>query len=83
MPDPAMLAAIRADPNDESCWLALAGWLWDNGRDDEAAAVRTFWPAIRDTLAAGRCLDSALEDLRRNAKILGDCARGIEMRSVR
>jgi len=38
------LDAIRSNPDDESRWLALAGWLWDNGRDDEAAVVRVFWP---------------------------------------
>ena len=29
-------------------WLALASRLWDNGRDDEAAAIGTFWPVLRD-----------------------------------
>jgi uncharacterized protein (TIGR02996 family) len=44
MPDlPAILDAIRQQPDDERHWLAFAGWLWDNGRDDEAAVVRAFW----------------------------------------
>jgi hypothetical protein len=35
MPDlPAILDAIRERPEDERRWLALASWLWDNGRDD-------------------------------------------------
>jgi uncharacterized protein (TIGR02996 family) len=40
-----ILKAIRRKPDDPACWLALAGWLADNGRDDEAAAVRMFSPA--------------------------------------
>ena len=43
MPDLAqLLDAIRAGPDDEAGWLALGSWLRDNGRDDEAAAVRVF-----------------------------------------
>ena len=38
---------------DATHWLPRAGWLPDNGRDDEAAAVRVFWPAIADSLAMG------------------------------
>jgi uncharacterized protein (TIGR02996 family) len=34
MPDPDLLAAIVADPEDESPWLNLARWFADNGRDD-------------------------------------------------
>jgi uncharacterized protein (TIGR02996 family) len=46
MPDPDLLTAIVADPNDETRWLNLARWFADNGRDDDAAAVRVFWPAL-------------------------------------
>jgi uncharacterized protein (TIGR02996 family) len=42
---PTVPDAIRERPDDGARWLALAGWLFDNGRDDEAVAVRAFWPA--------------------------------------
>src|SRR5689334_2775192 len=47
----ALTSAIVAHPVDETRWLALAVLLWDNGRDDEAAAVRVFWPVLQDSLA--------------------------------
>jgi uncharacterized protein (TIGR02996 family) len=81
-PDPDLLVAIRAAPDTESPWLALAGWFRDNGRDDEAAAVRVFWPVMRDSLAAGRTLESVLHLLRRNTTRLGRRAREIEERAV-
>jgi uncharacterized protein (TIGR02996 family) len=30
---PALLAAIGERPDEKGGWLALASWLWDNGRD--------------------------------------------------
>ena len=43
MPDlpelPALLAAIRARPDDESAWLALAAHDRDDGRDEAADDV--------------------------------------------
>jgi uncharacterized protein (TIGR02996 family) len=77
-PDPTLLAAILADPDSEAAWLALAGWLRDNGRDDEAAAVRVFWPALRNSLGGGRTLDWTLEYVRANARRLGREARQFE-----
>jgi hypothetical protein len=51
MPDlPTLLQSIGEDPDDEARWRALSSWLWDHGRDDEAAAVRVFWPTLRDDL---------------------------------
>jgi hypothetical protein len=51
MPDlPALLDALRERLDDEGRWLALAGWLRDNDRDDEAAVVRVFWPTLRDNV---------------------------------
>ena len=79
-PDPALLAAIRADPDDGARWLALAGWFRDDGRDDESAAVRVFWLALRDSPAAGRSIDLVLADVGRNAGLLGASAREIEGR---
>jgi hypothetical protein len=46
MPDPDLRAAIVAGPNDGERWLNLARWFAENGRDDEAAVVRVFWPAL-------------------------------------
>ena len=47
----AILEAIRDQPDSEVHWLALAGWLRDNGRDDEASTVRDSWPMFRDALS--------------------------------
>jgi uncharacterized protein (TIGR02996 family) len=80
MPDPALLAAIVADPVRESAWLALAGWFLDNGRDDEAAAVRVFWPGMSANLATGATLESSPEAVRWGAPRLGACAWEIEER---
>jgi len=81
MPDlPAVLDAIRAKPDDGPRWPALASWLWDNGRDDEAAAVRVFWPVLRDNLARAS-LESTLADVARHAKLLGQQAREAEART--
>jgi hypothetical protein len=78
MPDPALLAAIVADPNDVVGWLTLAGSFADHDRDDEAAAVRVFWPALRNSLGGGRTLDWTLEYVRANARRLGREARRFE-----
>jgi hypothetical protein len=42
----AILEAIRRMSDDPARWLALAGWLADDGRDNEALAVRNFYPAL-------------------------------------
>jgi hypothetical protein len=55
----------------------------DNGEDNVAASLRVFWPAPRDSLAAGRSLDWTLEYVRLNAWRLGPQARELEERSVR
>ena len=78
---PVSRTAIRAEPTDGGRWQALAGWLRNTGREDEAAALRVFWPALRDSLLAGRTLDFALEYVRKNAVRLGQRARDFEQRS--
>ena len=85
MPDlPQLVDAIRARPDDGPRWLALAGWLWDNGRDDEAAAVRVFWPALRDDVVeAGVSPDETLRQVTWHAKVLGRKAGEIEGRADR
>jgi uncharacterized protein (TIGR02996 family) len=80
-PDPDLLDAIPADPDDESPWLNLARWFEDYGRTDEAAAVRVFWRTLSDSLAVRQSIEAVLADVRRNASILGACAREIEERA--
>jgi hypothetical protein len=80
---PSLLAAIRSEPEAEPRWLALAAFLWNNGLDDDAAVVRVFWPAIRDSLANGRSLESALRLVHAHAGRLGRRARGIEELAAR
>ena len=68
MPDlPDLLSAIRDRPDDEAAWLALASWLWDHGRDDEAAIVRVYWPTLRDNVTV--CGVSLHETLRNVARL--------------
>ena len=61
----------------EARWLALSSWLWDNGRYDEAVAVRVFWPVIRDDLVGGRTVEGAMEMVRQNAGRLARRARDV------
>jgi uncharacterized protein (TIGR02996 family) len=84
MPDlPAILDKIRERPDDEGRWLTLAGWLADNGRDGEAAAVRVFWPTLRDDVLVGGSLEATLRHMARHAGRLGRRARQIEGRADR
>jgi uncharacterized protein (TIGR02996 family) len=81
---PQFLDAIRARPDAEAGWLALAGWLWDYGRDDEAAAVRVFWPTLRDNVkVAGVSVEQTLRELARDVARLGRRAREIIGRDAR
>ena len=83
MPDlPVILDAIREKPDVGPRWLALAEWFADNGRDDEAAAVRVYWPVLRDNLAR-TSLESTLADVAWHARLLGRRAREDEGREVR
>jgi hypothetical protein len=79
-PDDALTAAVAAEPDRESAWLALAGWFRDNGEDNIAASLRVYWPALRDGMAHGRSLDWCLESVRLNAWQLGPQAREFEGR---
>ena len=76
---PALLESLRTNPDDESRWLTFSLWMWDNGRGDEAAVVRVFWPSLRDNVADVG-LDEMLADLARNAATLGRLARQVEER---
>ncbi len=74
-----ILNALREWPDDEARWLALASWLSDNSRDDEAATVRVFWPTLRDNvLVAGLSVNATLRDVARHAAVLGRRAREVE-----
>jgi uncharacterized protein (TIGR02996 family) len=76
-PDFAVLVnAIRERPDDGQRWLALASWLADQGRYDEAAAVEAFWPTLRDTvIVSGVSVHATLRQMAREAKALGDITR--------
>jgi hypothetical protein len=79
--DETLLAALRENTDDESRWLALSRWLWDNGRADGAAAGRVFWPSLRDNVAElGQ--DETLAALARDAATLGRQARRVEERGA-
>jgi ABC-type arginine/histidine transport system permease subunit len=54
--------------------------LWDNGKDDEAFAVRVLWLTLRDNLACAS-LAATLADVARNAKLLAKVAREMERRA--
>jgi hypothetical protein len=78
----SLLAAIQERPDDGPRWLALASWYWDNGRDDEAAAVRVFWPVLRGNVVESEVpLHVTLRTLARNVARLGRRARAVEERS--
>jgi hypothetical protein len=68
--DETLVGAIRENAAVESRWLALSRWLWDNGRADEAAAGRVFWPSLRDNVAE-LGLDETLAALARRAEERG------------
>jgi hypothetical protein len=74
----AILDSIRRKLNDPARWLALAGWLADNGRDDEAAALRVFHPVLEENLDRGATLESTLAIVERNAARLARRARRME-----
>lgn len=71
----ALLRAIGDEPNEAERWHALADWLFIHGRDDEAAAVRRLWRALRDKLAWGP-LEAA--DVGRHSAVLASIARKME-----
>jgi len=71
----AILNAIEERLADRSRWLALASWLENQGRYDEAAAVEAFWPRLRDDVVSGISLHATLRQMAREAKALGDITR--------
>ncbi len=74
-----LLNAIRERPDDGDCWQALASWLEDMGRDDEAVAVRVYWPMFLDSVTVARVpLGLTPRQVARNAGVLGHQARQIE-----
>jgi hypothetical protein len=75
---PAILNRIRADPDAEVHWLALAAHLHDNGEYDLATVVRHHWLALRDTLAQGATLEAVLAFRARDAARIARQAREAE-----
>ena len=74
-----LLNVIRERPDDGNRWLALASWLWDHARDDEAVAVELFWPTLRDNvIVSGLSLQATLRDMAERARVLGEQARAFE-----
>jgi uncharacterized protein (TIGR02996 family) len=80
---PALLDAIRDEPNDELRWIALASWLWDNGRDVEAAVVRVYSPTLCDDVTVrGVSLRETLRQVVRHQRLLGRRAVEVEERAA-
>ena len=82
MPDlPALLDALRENPNDEARWLAYAQWLADNGWGDEAVAVRVYWRVFRKNVVEfGVPVDETVRRVAQAAPALGWMARQVEER---
>jgi hypothetical protein len=82
MPDlPSIPTAIREQPDDGPRWLAYAQWPTNNCRDDEAVAVRVFWPTLRvNVVEFGVSLERTLASLTESAAVFGSVAREIEQR---
>lgn len=70
-PDVAViLNAIRERPNDGHRRPALASWLWDNDRDDDAVAIQVFWPDLRgNVLVEGNSVYATLRYVARHARV--------------
>jgi hypothetical protein len=61
---PAILGLIRADPDAETHWSAVADHLRDNGEYDLAIVVRGYWLSVRDCLRDGDSVEQAVERYR-------------------
>ena len=79
----AILNRIRANSGCEAHWLDLAGWFCDNGRDDEAAAMRIYWPVLRDSISPRVTLDETIAFVVRHAGQIGRTARDVEEQGLR
>jgi hypothetical protein len=73
----ALVRRVVSNPNDEAGWLAYAADLADNGDDALALVVRTYWPAMRDTLEVGRPFPMVMRDVRKNLTTLHRAAARI------
>jgi len=69
-----ILRAIGDNPNVPQHWHELADWLAAQAHDDEAVAVRTLWPTLRENLAVVS-LEETLADVAKNAALLAKIAR--------
>jgi hypothetical protein len=75
-----LVDAIRVRPDDHGAWADLSDWLWIQGRDDKAVAVRVLWPTLLDNLSLAT-LEATLADVAQDAKLLGTVAREVEERA--
>jgi hypothetical protein len=73
-----ILNSIRRKLDDAARWLALAVWLFDNGRDDEAAVVRVLFRVLQENLDRGATLEETLAIVQRNSGRLARLARLLE-----
>jgi hypothetical protein len=82
----AILDRIRAKPDDEAGWLALAAHLHDNGEYDSAVIVRHHWDISRDSLRDGLTVAQAIDRWRalgaRGLRQIARRAREAEERTV-
>ncbi|HKB06318.1 MAG TPA: hypothetical protein VKD90_29250 [Gemmataceae bacterium] len=75
-----LVRRIVANPDDEAAWLAYAADLRDNGHDDLALIVRTFWPALAETLRGERSFDGIMAEVGRNLPTLHRAALRVASR---
>jgi hypothetical protein len=80
MPElPAILDAIREQPDDGPRQLALAWRPWDNGLDDVRVAARGYWPILHHNLGVAS-LDATLGDMAQNDQLRGPFAPAVYAR---
>jgi hypothetical protein len=80
---PAILDAIRREPDHEPHWLALAQYFRDNGNDDLAIVVRHHWQALQDNVASGMPPERVLAEMPEWAvQVLAQKAREAEERAL-
>src|SRR5262249_37413579 len=62
--EPALVQELLDHPDNEVGWLKLASWMADNGYDDVAETLTSFWPATADTIRWHKSFCDALTQLK-------------------